>query len=607
MDPSKKQIVERLKQATNILVTVSANPTVDQLASCIGITLFLNKLGKHATAVFSGEAPSTIEFLQPEATLEKNTNSLRDFIIALDKSKADKLRYKVEENVVKIFITPYRTSLSQEDLNFSQGDFNVEAVLALGVAEREDLDKAIVAHGRILHDATVMSVSTGSSGGLGSINWSDPSSSSLCEMLTSLLDELKKDQLDNQIATALLTGIVAQTDRFSNEKTSPQTMSQASILMAAGANQQLIATKLQEPLATPTVTQDTIPVAQEDAAPSQDVVAEDGTLSINHYEEEHSEDDSTKDEQEPLDYSIHDAPEDNESDLPDIHIDDGGNFRSLEEDGNFENNVSENDASADYDQDKQNDEGDRPDMIFEPPSMGGALNASEVISHNDDENTADPLSSPAQLESILQHGGTGSPAMQYEPTLVPENNSPAPVSEDLPNLTSILPSSSSADDEPLTAPSLPEQESNIEPTPQPLQPSEPTDQPTLQSPEPLLQPYVDTVQPEQSVVTDQQPAAPQHLDDARSAVENALNSGDNLEPVQGLGTSPLSNGSLHEDAVPIGDILAQTEQQPSNEPIGEVIDPTQAPDAPPPLLPPLPPIQPDSLAPPTNPLFNQPN
>src|SRR5262245_66315276 len=128
----KQAVVDRIKQASNILVTVSNNPSVDQLASCIGLTIGLNKLGRHATAVFSGTVPSTIEFLQPEKTLEKNTDSLRDFIIALDKSKADKLRYKVEDKVVKIFITPYKTSINEKDLNFSQGDFNVDVVVALG-------------------------------------------------------------------------------------------------------------------------------------------------------------------------------------------------------------------------------------------------------------------------------------------------------------------------------------------------------------------------------------------------------------------------------------------------------------------------------------------
>ncbi len=72
---AKQQIVERIKQANNILVTVSNNPSVDQLAACIGLTLLLNKMGKHATAVYSGATPSTIEFLQPEKTLETNTDA----------------------------------------------------------------------------------------------------------------------------------------------------------------------------------------------------------------------------------------------------------------------------------------------------------------------------------------------------------------------------------------------------------------------------------------------------------------------------------------------------------------------------------------------------
>ncbi|HEX5744071.1 MAG TPA: hypothetical protein VFX84_01315, partial [Candidatus Saccharimonadales bacterium] len=142
MDDAKKQLIDKLKSANNILVTVSRDPSVDQLASCIGLTLLLNKQGKHAAAVFSGKVPSTLGFLKPEDTLEKNTDSLRDFIISLDKTKADKLRYKVEEDVVRIFITPYRTSLSEDDLEFSEGDFNVDVVVALGVSKQEDLDQA---------------------------------------------------------------------------------------------------------------------------------------------------------------------------------------------------------------------------------------------------------------------------------------------------------------------------------------------------------------------------------------------------------------------------------------------------------------------------------
>ena len=248
MDPAqaKQQIAERVKQATKFLVTVNSNPTVDQLAACIGLTLMLNKMGKHATAVFSGKVPSTIEFLQPDKTLQTNTDSLQDFIISLDKNKADKLRYKVEDQFVRIFITPYRTSLGEKDLVFSQGDFNVEAVIALGINNRTQIDAAITAHGRILHDATVISVNAGPGKppDIGQINWQDEAASSLCEMLVSISEAFGTGLIDSQMATAFLTGIVAETERFSNKRTSPKVMTMSAQLMAAGANQQLIASKL---------------------------------------------------------------------------------------------------------------------------------------------------------------------------------------------------------------------------------------------------------------------------------------------------------------------------------------------------------------------------
>ncbi len=310
---AKQQIVDRVKNAQNVLITVSTNPSVDQLAACIGLTLFVNKLDKHGTAVFSGAVPSTIEFLQPEKTLETNTDSLRDFIISLDKAKADKLRYKVEDSVVRIFITPYRTSITEKDLVFTQGDFNVDVVLALGVHDRAQLDAAITAHGRILHDATVISLNAG--GGnvpeIGQINWQDPSASSLCEMLVSISESFGTGLIDNQIATALLTGIVAETERFRNQKTSPKVMTMAAQLMAAGANQQLIATQLDPKQAfapMPQAPVQTAPTAPVPLPPKPNT----NTLNVSH--------EPTKPDGPEIDVNPNE-----------IHIDEQGNLKTPEE------------------------------------------------------------------------------------------------------------------------------------------------------------------------------------------------------------------------------------------------------------------------------------
>ncbi len=244
MDDSKNKLLEKIKASNAILITVSNNPTVDQLSACIAFALLFNKLNKTGSALYSGQTPSTIEFLKPEQTLEKNTDSLQDFIISLDKNKADKLRTKVDEQSVKIFITPYKTSLTENDLEFSQGDFNVDLIIALGVYKKEELDAAITNHGGILHDATIATVTINDPSELGSINVNDSRVSSFCELTAILSKSLGNNLIDEQIATALLTGIVAETDRFSNDKTTPQTMSTSSELMVAGANPKLIASEL---------------------------------------------------------------------------------------------------------------------------------------------------------------------------------------------------------------------------------------------------------------------------------------------------------------------------------------------------------------------------
>jgi hypothetical protein len=305
---AKQQVVERIKQANNILVTVANNPSVDQLAACIGMTLFLNKLEKHATAVYSGKTPSVIEFLHPEKTLEPTTDSLRDFIISLDKSKADKLRYKVEDKFVRIYITPYRTSISEKDLIFEQGDFNIDVVLALGVRDKTQLDAAITQHGRILHDATIISINAGpdKAPALGQVNWQEPAASSLCEMLVSISEAFGTGLIDNQMATAFLTGIVAETERFSNSKTSPKVMTMAAQLMAAGANQQLIVSKL-EPPPPPAATKEIRPKKPPQTPPSD-------TLTISH--------DSNQTQQDSGEIEIKPG---------EIHIDEQGNIISPQE------------------------------------------------------------------------------------------------------------------------------------------------------------------------------------------------------------------------------------------------------------------------------------
>lgn len=371
--PSKdefEQVVDKLKSAQNILVTVSTDPTVDQFAACIGLTLILNKIGKHANSVFSGKAPSTIDFLKPEKTLEKTTDSLRDFIIALDKSKADKLRYKVEDNVVKIFITPYKTSISEKDLEFSQGDFNIDAVVALGVQDKHHIDQAILSHGRILHDAAVISVNISRQSRIGTINWSDNRASSLCEMVADVAMELDNKVFDSQNSTALLTGIVAETDRYSNDKAAPHTMSVAGLLMSAGASTQLVSSKLSNKKVT-----EPIPEHYDGGDDGSD----DGVLEIDHRTEENKKNEDSAD-----------SGSEEELPPPPVDLIDNGNSN----DGSDESPEPEIkiDEDGEIKEPTKSETKSKSRIMHAPPEFGSQLTANSEPEENRYSASTDPLS-----------------------------------------------------------------------------------------------------------------------------------------------------------------------------------------------------------------------
>lgn len=494
MNDQISQFVDKLKSVQNILVTVSKNPSVDQLAAAIGLTIGLNSIDKHATAVYSGETPSTIEFLKPDETLEKNTDSLRDFIIALDKSKADKLRYKVEDDVVRIYVTPYRTALNSEDLAFSQGDFNVEAVVAIGVHDQADLDESIRAHGRIFHNATVMSLDLAQTADVGTLNWFDSGASSLSEMVAELLGKLDKKALDSQVSTALLTGIVSETERFSNEKTSPRTMSTGAALMAMGANQQLISAELSR---AEELVEDAESTDEAQAQEPQDET----TLEVQHDEEEAKVDDpeieDAEDEPAPAPEEG-EEPQDESNVVEELVAEDDPKKKP----DNFDPEVTDKSMEITVDEEGHLRLADEPitetekkkqpaELTLPKPSLDEELSSGPDVDKNDEENDSEAAFKPAEPDFLTSPSG---------PT--PNNLPPAPTTPPLPPLPS--PNPAPTDVKPGTLADL---ESAVE--------------------SPHTQPVMPKAVAPPSASDSHKPA---FLDSARDAVEAAFNEGDPTLP-----------------------------------------------------------------------------
>ena len=275
------RVVDKIKASENILIALSKNPNIDEISAALGLAMILDTIHKHVTAIFSGQVPNVLQFLKPEETFEKTTNSLQDFIIALSKDKVDHISYKIEGDFVKVYVTPYKATIGQADLSMSYGDYNVDLVICFDVISGDEIDPALSEYGRIMHDATAINLTVGTPGRFAELEWQDSNVSSISEMVVGLADRLGLASFSEQVATALLTGIVASTDHFSNPRTSSNTMSIASKLMSFGANQQLISSQIMEKIKTPDEAQaPATPAATESRATEAPVAPNSPVVSV---------------------------------------------------------------------------------------------------------------------------------------------------------------------------------------------------------------------------------------------------------------------------------------------------------------------------------------
>ena len=236
----KQQTSEAIRQAETILIMTGQHPSIDQVASTIALAALLRKYGKKVTAVVSDEIPAGAKFL-PTNLIESTLGGLRDFIVRLDLKHAelDKLKYTIENSKLNVHITPFAGSFQQRDVSFDYGDYQFDLVIILGVASYARVDKIYAQNAELLRQIPLVNIDFHRSNEqYGAINLIEGTAASLSEILIALSESLQSGMIDEQIATTMLTGIMAATDRFTATHTTAKTMTVAAQMMAMGANQQ---------------------------------------------------------------------------------------------------------------------------------------------------------------------------------------------------------------------------------------------------------------------------------------------------------------------------------------------------------------------------------
>lgn len=239
----KQQVVEILKNNQKFLLLTHKNPDGDALGGILAFQATLARLGKEAAMVCDDVAPSVFEYLPKVSEISQNLTTGREFVISLDVStiKAEKVMYKVVDNKLNIIVTPDKGQFDESMITSSHGGFSYDAIIVLDSPDLERLGTIYEKNPEVFYEVPVVNIDHhAGNDNFGKINLVDLTATSTSEILVSIIEALTGDSkfFDENIATALLTGIITDTNSFQNTNTTPKSLTVAAQLVAQGARQQ---------------------------------------------------------------------------------------------------------------------------------------------------------------------------------------------------------------------------------------------------------------------------------------------------------------------------------------------------------------------------------
>jgi len=237
----QEQIFDRLRKANKILIALPQVLTADAVASGLALKLFLHKLQKDVELVSSGRAEQGLRFLPSSDSLKSDFSAGKSLVIKVNTSvkKLDEISYQTSENQALIFLKSQGEVFETSDLGFSTDKFPVDVIVTLDAVSLESLGKLFEDHPDLFYETPKINIDHKAGNELyGAVNLVDVTATSVGEILSGLLEEFEVSLLDEDIATALLTGIITKTQSFQHVQTTPQAFLKASRLVGLGGRQQ---------------------------------------------------------------------------------------------------------------------------------------------------------------------------------------------------------------------------------------------------------------------------------------------------------------------------------------------------------------------------------
>ncbi len=238
------QLKNLLENSKYVLVVFNGTETADSIGAAVALKLFLERSHKQVQlAADDFTAPKQFHFLPGSQGIKKELNHLQKFIIKVDVSKVklETISYDIKDNWLSIYLTPEQGLITKNELRTAQSSFKFDLIITLNTPDLESLGNIFLNNTDLFYRTPVINIDYhGNNERYGQINAVDLTATSTSEIVYQLLRQVDEPAIGKEIATALLTGMIAATKSFKTANVTPQALNVASSLIKLGGERETI-------------------------------------------------------------------------------------------------------------------------------------------------------------------------------------------------------------------------------------------------------------------------------------------------------------------------------------------------------------------------------
>lgn len=239
-----QQLKHLLESGKHILLVLNSTQNTDSICGAVAWKKWLEKQNKQVDIIADNFVlPKNLKFIKGAEEIQPQISHLQKFILKVDVThvKIDTLSYDIKDNWLSIYLTPKQGIITKNELRTAQSGLKYDLIITINAQDLESLGKIFFNNTDLFYKVPIINFDTHPGNEhFGQINFVELTATSISETIYKAMAQISQPHIDADIATALLTGMISQTQSFKTSNVTPHTLNTASQLMNLGADREKI-------------------------------------------------------------------------------------------------------------------------------------------------------------------------------------------------------------------------------------------------------------------------------------------------------------------------------------------------------------------------------